>query len=133
MNDSLLELAFLVDTWKVLGPVMVDGIPVSGVSGNPVLFQSSFAQQESLELLVPLKDRVAHLFGASGGRCCVRHRVLPRQLWRASKPRGRCRDRPSWVGNDRHLGGMVLRRLEPGMETNRRGRPHGRADQGNPW
>lgn len=62
-SDSLLELAYdgQAQTWSVLGPVSVSGQTISGVTGNPVLFQCSFAQQETLELLIPVNDTVQHL------------------------------------------------------------------------
>jgi hypothetical protein len=62
-SDSLLELAFdgMSQTWSVVGPVGVSGQALSGVTGNPVLIQCSFAQQETLELLVPVNDTVQHL------------------------------------------------------------------------
>ena len=62
-TDSLLELAFdgQSEAWSVVGPVSVSGQPLSGVTGNPVLIQCSFAQAETLELLVPINDTVQHL------------------------------------------------------------------------
>jgi Patatin-like phospholipase len=62
-GDSLLELSYdgVSRTWTVLGPVAVAGAPITSVTGNPVLFQSTFAQQESLELLVPTGDHITHL------------------------------------------------------------------------
>jgi hypothetical protein len=70
-SDSMLELAFERDSasWVILGPVTVAGEPLSGIAGNPVLFQSSFAQQESLELLVPIGDSIIHCYRdlAAGG------------------------------------------------------------------
>ncbi len=62
-TDSLLELAFdgQSQTWSVVGPVSVAGQALSGVTGNPVLIQCSFAQAETLEILVPVNDAVQHL------------------------------------------------------------------------
>jgi len=62
-SDSLLELAFdgQAQAWSVVGPVTVSGQTITGVTGDPALIQCAFAQQETLELLVPVGDTVQHL------------------------------------------------------------------------
>lgn len=58
-GDTLAELSH-DNGWAVVGPVVADGAPVTGVTGNPVILQAAFAQEESYELLVPIGPRIAH-------------------------------------------------------------------------
>ena len=61
-GDTLVELVYDPQGgWTVLGPVTVNGTPLTDVIGNPVLIESSFAQEQAVELIVPLTDHVAHL------------------------------------------------------------------------
>ena len=41
-------------------PAVADGGPVTGVTGNPVLIQSTFGNQGNFELLVPQGEVVRH-------------------------------------------------------------------------
>jgi predicted acylesterase/phospholipase RssA len=69
-GDALIEFGSLLlgEAWWVLGPVVADGSPVKGVTGNPLILEAKFAQEESFELFVPIGSRVAHYFrrGRSG-------------------------------------------------------------------
>lgn len=61
-GDILIELAFDMNApgWKVIGPVAIDGVPLTGVTGSPCVLMTAFAQQQSLELLVPMGQTIGH-------------------------------------------------------------------------
>jgi hypothetical protein len=48
--------------WSGPFPLIVEGVEVSGVSGNPVLIRSRFGQQGNFELIVPLANGGFALF-----------------------------------------------------------------------
>jgi hypothetical protein len=61
-GGDILEFAALdsaVNQWH-RHPLLVDGQPISGVTGNPVLMQGNWGQVGNYELLVPQGDRLVH-------------------------------------------------------------------------
>lgn len=61
-GDSLHLYAFDtgVGQWKVLGPIVADGRPITGVTGTPALIQSTFGQHGNYELVVPHGQKLVH-------------------------------------------------------------------------
>jgi len=49
-------------TWRGPFPIIADGTPITGVTGNPVLIQGTFGRQGNFEMLVPQGDRLMHYF-----------------------------------------------------------------------
>jgi Astacin (Peptidase family M12A) len=62
-GDSLVFYFFDSGTlrWSGPFPVVVNGVPVTGVTGNPSLVQSNFGAQGNFELLVPQGNQLTHL------------------------------------------------------------------------
>jgi hypothetical protein len=62
--DALYFCAF--DTgrsnWTPLTPVVADGAPIRGVTGDPVMIQGSYGENGNYELLVPIGTKLCHFW-----------------------------------------------------------------------
>jgi len=64
LGDALYFCAF--DTgrmsWTPFRAIVADGVPVRGVTGDPVMIQGSYGQNGNYELLVPIGTKLCHFW-----------------------------------------------------------------------